>query len=112
MSITVPAFTRSTICRRRPAGMEGAGTVVAVGAGVNEVAIGDRVAYAGLPPGAYAEERLIPAHRLVKLPETIGDRQAAGMMLQGMTVQYLLRSTYRVRPGDTILFHAAAGGVG
>ncbi len=93
-------------------GMEGAGVVEAIGAGVTEVAVGDRVAYAGLPPGAYAEERLIPAHRLIKLPDAIGDKQAAGMMLQGMTAQYLLRSTYRVKKGDTILFHAAAGGVG
>lgn len=93
-------------------GMEGAGVVVAVGEGVDEVAPGDRVAYAGLPPGAYAQERLLPAHRLVKLPDGISDQQAAGMMLQGMTVQYLLRSTFHVKPGDTILFHAAAGGVG
>lgn len=93
-------------------GMEGAGTVVAVGEGVEGFAPGDRVAYAGLPPGAYAEERLLPAHRLVLLPEAITDQQAAGMMLQGMTVQYLLRSTFHVKPGDTILFHAAAGGVG
>ena len=93
-------------------GMEGAGVVLEVGAEVSDFQPGDRVAYAGLPPGAYAEERLIPAHRLVKLPEGIGDRQAAGMMLQGMTVQYLLRRTYRVQPGDTILLHAAAGGVG
>jgi NADPH2:quinone reductase len=93
-------------------GMEGAGIVVATGEGVEGFAPGDRVAYAGLPPGAYAEERLIPAHRLVLLPDTISDQQAAGMMLQGMTVQYLLRSTFHVKPGDTILFHAAAGGVG
>ncbi|PLX78576.1 MAG: quinone oxidoreductase [Desulfuromonas sp.] len=93
-------------------GMEGAGIVEAVGEGVGEVSIGDRVAYAGLPTGAYAEERLIPAHRLVRIPEGISDIQAAGMMLQGMTVQYLLRSTYRVKKGETILFHAAAGGVG
>lgn len=93
-------------------GMEGAGTVVATGEGVEGFAPGDRVAYAGLPPGAYAEERLIPAHRLVLLPDSISDQQAAGMMLQGMTVQYLLRSTFHVKPGDTILFHAAAGGVG
>ena len=93
-------------------GMEGAGVVVATGEGVDAVAVGDRVAYAGLPPGAYAQERLIPAHRLVKLPNGISDQQAAGMMLQGMTVQYLLRSTFHVKPGDTILFHAAAGGVG
>jgi NADPH2:quinone reductase len=93
-------------------GMEGAGVVVATGEGVNEVSPGDRVAYAGLPPGAYAEERLIPAHRLVKIPAAISDQQAAGMMLQGMTVQYLLRSTFRIKKGDTILLHAAAGGVG
>lgn len=93
-------------------GMEGAGVVSVIGEGVDGLSVGDRVAYAGLPPGAYAEERLIPAHRLVKLPDEISDQQAAGMMLQGMTVQYLLRSTFRVKPGDTILFHAAAGGVG
>lgn len=93
-------------------GMEGAGVVVATGSGVEEFSCGDRVAYAGLPPGAYAEERLIPAHRLVSLPAAISDQQAAAMMLQGMTVQYLLRSTFHVKPGDTILFHAAAGGVG
>ena len=93
-------------------GLEGSGVVVAAGEGVEGFAPGDRVAYAGLPPGAYAEERLIPAHRLVLLPDAISDQQAAGMMLQGMTVQYLLRSTFHVKPGDTILFHAAAGGVG
>lgn len=93
-------------------GMEGAGIVAAVGEGVSEVTVGDRVAYAGLPPGAYAEERLIPAHRLVRLPDAISDQQAAGMMLQGMTVQYLLRSTFRIKKGDKILLHAAAGGVG
>ena len=93
-------------------GMEGAGIVESIGAGVTEVKVGDRVAYAGVPPGAYAEERLIPAHRLIRMPETVSDQQAAGMMLQGMTVQYLLRSTFRVQAGDTILMHAAAGGVG
>jgi NADPH2:quinone reductase len=93
-------------------GMEGAGVVAAVGVGVTELMVGDRVAYAGLPPGAYAEKRLIPADRLVALPEKIDDRQAAAMMLQGMTAQYLLRSTYPVQSGDTILLHAAAGGVG
>ena len=93
-------------------GLEGAGIVESIGAGVTEVEVGDRVAYAGVPPGAYAEERLIPAHRLIRMPETISDQQAAGMMLQGMTVQYLLRSTFRVQEGDTILMHAAAGGVG
>lgn len=93
-------------------GMEGAGEVAALGAGVTEVQVGDRVAYAGVPPGAYAEERVIPAHRLVKVPAAISDRQAAAMMLQGMTAQYLLRRTYPVKPGDAVLIHAAAGGVG
>ena len=93
-------------------GMEAAGAVVAVGEGVSEVAVGDRVAYAGPPVGAYAEERLIPGHRLVRLPEAIDTRQAAAMMLKGMTAQYLLRSTFRVEPGQTILLHAAAGGAG
>ena len=93
-------------------GMEGAGIVEAVGEGVTEVAAGDRVAYAGLPPGAYAEARLIPAHRLVKVPDAISSQQAAAMMLQGMTARYLLRGCYDVKAGDTILIHAAAGGVG
>jgi NADPH2:quinone reductase len=93
-------------------GMEGAGIVEAVGDGVTEVAAGDRVAYAGLPPGAYAEARLIPAHRLVKVPDAISSQQAAAMMLQGMTARYLLRGCYDVKAGDTILIHAAAGGVG
>jgi NADPH2:quinone reductase len=93
-------------------GLEGAGIVEAIGEGVTEVNVGDRVAYAGLPPGAYAEVRVIPSHRLVKLPETISTRQAAGMMLRGMTARYLLYGCYRVKKGDTILIHAAAGGVG
>ena len=93
-------------------GMEGAGIVKAVGDGVTEVAAGDRVAYAALPPGAYAEARLIPAHRLVKVPDAIPLQQAAAMMLQGMTARYLLRGCYEVKAGDTILIHAAAGGVG
>ena len=93
-------------------GVEGAGVVEAVGAGVTEVAVGDRVAYAGMPPGAYAEIRLIPAHRLVKLPDFIATRQAAAMMLQGMTARYLLHGCYPVRSGSRILIHAAAGGVG
>lgn len=92
-------------------GMEGAGEVLAVGPAVSDLQPGDRVAYAGTP-GGYATERLIPAHRLVKLPSRISDQQAAAMMLQGMTAQYLLRRTYRVQPGDSILLHAAAGGVG
>jgi len=93
-------------------GMEGAGVVEAVGAGVTDVAPGDRVAYAGLPPGAYAQVRRIPAHRLVKLPDGISTRQGAAMMLQGMTARYLLRGCYPVGPGSRILIHAAAGGVG
>jgi len=93
-------------------GMEGAGVVEAVGEGVTEVAAGDRVAYAGLPPGAYAETRLIPAHRLLRLPDAISTRQGAAMMLQGMTARYLLHGCYKVKSGDRILIHAAAGGVG
>ena len=93
-------------------GLEGAGIVEAVGKGVTEVAVGDRVAYAGLPPGAYAEIRLIPAHRLVKLPDAISTQQGAAMMLQGMTARYLLHGCYKVKAGDNVLIHAAAGGVG
>jgi NADPH2:quinone reductase len=93
-------------------GMEGSGKVEAVGDGVTEVAAGDRVAYAGLPPGAYAQVRRIPADRVVKLPESITTHQAAAMMLQGMTARYLLRGCFDVKAGDTILIHAAAGGVG
>jgi len=93
-------------------GLEAAGTVEAVGPGVGELSPGDRVAYASPPVGAYAEARLMPADRVVRLPDSISDIQAAGMMLQGMTVHYLIRRTYRVQPGDTVLFHAAAGGVG
>ena len=93
-------------------GLEAAGVVEAVGPGATWVKPGDRVAYAGGPPGAYAEVRLIPADRLVKVPDAISDRQAAAMMLKGLTVQYLIRRTYRVERGETVLFHAAAGGVG
>ena len=93
-------------------GLEGAGVVEAIGSAVTDLKPGDRVAYAGGPPGAYAEARNIPADRLVKLPDAIDCKTAAAMMLQGMTAQYLLRRTYRVRPGDTILIQAAAGGVG
>ncbi len=93
-------------------GMEAAGVVQEVGAGVTEVKAGDRVAYASGPLGAYCAERLMPAKRLVPLPEDISDPQAAAMMLKGLTVQYLVRRTDRVQPGDTILVHAAAGGVG
>ncbi|MBL6932251.1 MAG: quinone oxidoreductase [Rhodospirillales bacterium] len=93
-------------------GMEGAGVVEAIGEGVSEVAAGDRVAYVAAPPGAYCEERLVAADRLVKLPDNISNQTGAAMMLQGMTAQYLLRRTYNVKAGDTILIHAAAGGVG
>ena len=93
-------------------GMEAAGRVEAVGEGVTDLEPGDRVAYAAPPPGAYAEARLMPADRLVKLPDDVSELQAAAMMLQGMTVQYLIRRTFRVNTGDTVLFHAAAGGVG
>lgn len=93
-------------------GLEGAGVVEAVGEGVSEVKVGDRVAYAGGPLGAYAEVRNIPAHRLLKLPDSISFDIGAAMMLQGLTAAYLLRKTYRVQPGDTVLIQAAAGGVG
>jgi len=93
-------------------GMEGAGRIEAIGEGVADLKVGDRVAYASPPVGAYAEVRLMPADRVVKLPDAIDDKTAAAMMLQGMTAQYLLRRTYQVQPGDAILFHAAAGGVG
>ena len=93
-------------------GMEGAGIVEAVGAEVEALEVGDRVAYAAPPVGSYAEARLMPAAKVVKVPAGIDSKQAAAMMLQGMTVEYLLRRTYPVRSGETILFHAAAGGVG
>ena len=93
-------------------GMEASGVVEAVGEGVTHVAPGDRVAYATAPIGAYAEARSIKADRLVKLPATVTDEQAAAMMLQGMTACFLLTRTYKVQPGQTILVHAAAGGVG
>jgi NADPH2:quinone reductase len=92
-------------------GSEGAGVVEAVGPQVKEFKVGDRVAYAG-PLGAYAQVLLRPADRLVKIPAGVDDKVAAAMMLKGMTTQYLIRRTYRVKKGDTILMHAAAGGVG
>ena len=92
-------------------GQEGAGTVTAVGAGVTLVKPGDRVAYAG-PIGGYASDRVLPADRLIKLPDPISFETGAAMMLQGMTAQYLLRRTHEVKPGETIVVHAAAGGVG
>jgi NADPH2:quinone reductase len=93
------------------AGNEAAGVVEAVGPGVTGLAPGDRVAYTGLP-GAYAEARLAPADRLVQLPPGLGGEQAASMMLKGLTVHYLIHATYPVRKGETVLWHAAAGGVG
>jgi NADPH:quinone reductase len=92
-------------------GSEGAGVVLELGKGVSGLVRGDRVAYA-VQTGAYSEQRVIAADRLVKIPDSISDEQAAGMMLKGMTAEYLLRRTFKVKPGDTILYHAAAGGVG
>jgi NADPH:quinone reductase len=93
-------------------GQEAAGVVEAVGAGVTHVKPGDRVAYANGPPGSYSEARLMPAERLVIVPEGVSDEQAAAVMLKGLTVQYLIRRTYAVKAGETVLWHAAAGGVG
>lgn len=93
-------------------GMEAAGVVTELGAGVTRFKTGDRVAYVGRPPGAYAQERVLPANGLVKLPDAISFDDAASAMLQGLTAQYLLRRTFRVESGQTILIHAAAGGVG
>ena len=92
-------------------GMEGAGEILAVGEGVDDLSVGDRIAYAGAI-GSYSTERLAPADKLVKLPDSISYEQGAAMMLQGMTARYLLRKTYDVGPETTLLFHAAAGGVG
>ena len=93
-------------------GLEGAGVVTAVGAGVQNVKVGDRVAYCDRPPGSYSELRNMPAAPLVKLPKSIDFDTGAAMMLKGLTVQYLFRRTYKLQKGQTILFHAAAGGVG
>ena len=93
-------------------GMEGGGVIEALGEGVTHLKVGDRVAYAGRPTGAYADVRVMPAAILVRVPDAIGLDTAAAMMLQGMTVQYLFRRTFPLRGGETILFHAAAGGVG
>ncbi|EDP62896.1 hypothetical protein BAL199_11082 [alpha proteobacterium BAL199] len=93
-------------------GMEGAGTVAAVGGGVSDLKVGDRIAYAAPPPGSYAEARNIEASKVVKVPDGVDDKTAAAMMLKGMTAQYLIRQVYKVQSGDTILIHAAAGGVG
>ncbi|HEV2550396.1 MAG TPA: quinone oxidoreductase [Stellaceae bacterium] len=93
-------------------GTEGAGVVEEVGPGVTDVKAGDRVAYVGGPQGAYSEVRVMPAERLVVLPKGISEQQGAAMMLKGLTTQYLIRQIFKVKQGDTILFHAAAGGVG
>ena len=93
-------------------GLEGAGVIESIGENVSGFEVGDRVAYASPPLGSYAESRLMPAGRLVKLPDSIDDRVAAAMMLKGMTAHYLLRRTFKVGPGTTLLLHAAAGGVG
>jgi NADPH:quinone reductase len=93
-------------------GMEAAGEVTAVGAGVTSVKVGERIAYVARPPGAYAQERVLRADQVIRVPDSISDEQAASLMLQGLTAQYLLRRTYRVKAGDTILISAAAGGVG
>ncbi|MBX3515965.1 MAG: quinone oxidoreductase [Rhodospirillales bacterium] len=93
-------------------GLEAAAVVEAVGPGVSDLTVGSRVAYASPPAGAYAEVRLMPADRLVALPDGIDDAHAAAMMLKGMTAEYLLCRTYKVKAGDTILVHAASGGVG
>ena len=97
-----------------PAGLgtEAAGVVEALGADVESVAVGDRVAYVGVPPGTYCEERIYDAERLVKLPDSISFEIAAAAMLKGLTAWYLVRRSYPVRPGDTVLMYAAAGGVG
>jgi NADPH2:quinone reductase len=95
-----------------PIGLESAGVIEALGAGVRGFQVGDRVAYAGQPEGSYAEYRIVPAGRLIALPEAISERTAAAMMIRGMTARALLKDAYAVKPGDTILVHAAAGGVG
>lgn len=93
-------------------GLEGAAEVERVGPGVTDLAAGDRVAYASAPLGAYATRRVFPAERLVRIPDGVADQQAAAMMLKGMTAEYLIRRTFPVQPGQWVLFHAAAGGVG
>jgi NADPH:quinone reductase len=93
-------------------GLESAGVIDAVGRDVRGLSVGDRVAYAGMPEGSYAELRIVPAARVIPLPADIDERTAASMMIRGMTARCLLTETYKVQPGDTILIHAAAGGVG
>ena len=96
----------------RPIGLEAAGVVEELGPGVSGLNVGDRVAYASPPPGAYSQARRMPADRVVRVPQSVTDEQAAAIMLKGMTAEYLLRRTFRVEPGMTVLFHSAAGGVG
>ena len=111
----IDVYVRSGLYPSEPPftpGFEGAGVIEEVGPGVDGFAAGDRVCYGTSPLGGYSEVRVMPAATLLKIPDAIDDQTAAAMMLQGMTVQYLLRQTYAVQPGDTILFHAAAGGVG
>ena len=96
----------------RPIGLEAAGVVEELGPGVTGLSPGDRVAYASPPPGAYSQTRRMPGDRVVRVPDSVTDEQAAAMMLKGMTAEYLLRRTFRVEPGMTVLFHSAAGGVG
>jgi NADPH:quinone reductase len=93
-------------------GIEGAGIIIEAGENVKDLTVGDRVAYASPPTGSYAEAKIMPADRLVKIPDNISDEIAAAIMLKGMTVEYLVRRTYNVKAGQTVLFHAAAGGVG
>lgn len=93
-------------------GMEGAGIITAVGEGVTHLNVGDRAAYASMPPGAYCEERVMPAAQVCPLPDAVGFEEGAAMMLKGLTVQYLFHRTTPLTSGDTVLFHAAAGGVG
>ena len=93
-------------------GIEGAGVIEETGESVKDLKVGDRVAYASPPTGSYAERKVMPADRLVKIPDDISDEVAAAIMLKGMTVEYLVRRTYNVKAGQTVLFHAAAGGVG
>jgi NADPH2:quinone reductase len=95
-----------------PIGLESAGVIEAIGPGVTGFSVGERVAYASAPEGAYAEQRIVSAARLIPLPDAIDDRTAASMTIRGMTARMLLRQAYVVKPGDTILIHAAAGGVG
>jgi NADPH2:quinone reductase len=93
-------------------GIEGAGVIEEAGESVKDLKVGDRVAYASPPTGSYAERKVMPADRLVKIPDDISDEVAAAIMLKGMTVEYLVRRTYNVKAGQAVLFHAAAGGVG